>query len=191
MVHWVREAIGWIRLYIGGLPWRIANQWLGRDRRTGKMSPRVVLARGGRAADRWEFSALLRGDGVSTKVTHPDGAGAGGGACLPDPIWVGTYGSLVDGAVSRDVAAIAVELGDGSSLHPELLGYGFPARFFVSDVPAEQVATAVAAYDRDGRLLHRVQLLRKPPPTAGDRARLPGQPPQPGLAEQLEVPRTT
>lgn len=190
-MDWVREAIGWIRLYIGGLPWRIANRWLGRDRRTGKLSPRVVLARGGHGADRWEFSALLRGDGVSTKITYPDGAGGGGGASLPDPICVGTYGRSVDGAVSRDVAAVAVELDDGSSLHPELLGYGFPARFFVADVTTTHVATAVAAYDRKGRLLERVRLWRQPPPTAGDRAQLPSPPSPPGFAEQLEVPRTT
>ncbi|MDP8930675.1 MAG: hypothetical protein M3O70_19440 [Actinomycetota bacterium] len=175
-MKWLREAIGSVRIYIGGLPWRLINGWTGRDRTTGKLSPQLVLARGGRGGRRWKFSAALRGAGVYTCITHAGGRGGGTGASLPRPLSVQVSGQVVGGAVARDVADVVIEFDGGGSLHAPLLGHGFPARFYVSDVPAPLIPAAVAAYDRNGALLKRVELRREPPPTAGDRAPLPPLP---------------
>ncbi|MBW3579024.1 MAG: hypothetical protein KY462_15055 [Actinobacteria bacterium] len=98
-------------------------------------------------------------------------------------------GQVVGGAIARDVADVVIELGGGGSLHAPLLGHGFATRFYASEVPPPLIPAAVAAYDRNGALLKRVELRREPPPTAGDRAPLPHSPPPPGLLRKLDIRR--
>lgn len=187
----VRELLGWIRIYIGGLPWRAMNSWLGRDRATGKMSPRVVLLRGGHeeADGPWEFSALLRGRGVYTQLGYTNGAGGGSGASMPHPIWASCDGPFVEGAVARSVTRVEVKLDNDERVRPRLLGHGFPARFFLAQLPDQRHAVSVAAVDQYGQVIKEVRLWREPPGGAADRSPLPSAPPQLDPGVQLEVPR--
>jgi hypothetical protein len=185
----LREVITWTRLYVGGLPWRLINQWLGRDRATGKLSPQIVLSRGGRGDRRWKFSAALSGAGTYTSIAHA-GRGGGGGcaASMAQTLTVQVSGQVVGGAVSRAVADVVIELDGGDRCTTTLLGHGFPTRFYATEVPAPLIPAAIAAYDRDGLLLQRVHLRREPPGTAGDRAPLPYTPPPPELVRRLDLP---
>lgn len=85
--------------------------------------------------------------------------------------WLGDDPAV--GTLQRRVASVAVQLADGSGRRTEPLGFGFPARFYVTSIPPGSRPLAVVSRDADGRILDRTGLGEEPPPT-GDRALLPG-----------------
>lgn len=58
-VNRMRRLFAWVHVFVGGLPCRLVNRWLGRNRTDGKLSPQIVLAPGGRGDRRWKLSAAL------------------------------------------------------------------------------------------------------------------------------------
>ena len=183
-----RWVIDRIRVYVGGLLWRVASRWPGRNR-TSQRTPWLVLARGGRDVRRWKFSAALGGPGVSTRVTHARRGSDVTWGSFPAPLTVQVSGEVVGGAVAQDVADIEVELVGGGSFHLPLLGHGLPARFYAAEVPGPLLPAAVAAYDHQGMLLERIELRHEPPGTAGDRAPLPDPPGPRPLDRRLDIPK--
>lgn len=79
---------------------------------------------------------------------------------------------LLHGLLQRRVAAVAVQLADGSVRRPEPVGFGFPTRFYVTSLPPGSRPVAVVSRGAEGRVIERTELGGDPPP-AGDRALLP------------------